>query len=297
MAYYPGCSLTESAVEYDTATRLVMERMGRNLEEIPGWTCCGATAAEAEDGLLALSLSARNIALAEASHPDGCDILVPCSACYLNLLTAFEETRTNRNTAAEVNAVLKAQGLSSLNHSARPRHLLDVLGTGGAEDLASGVQREFPGLTVAPYYGCQALRPYRIFDDPEHPVSMNPILEALGVETLEWGMEAKCCGASLMATKKEAALALVRELLLSAQGADAIVTVCPMCQMNLEAYQSQALKGTGADQVAVVYLPQLLGLGFGLSAKEVLMGKNLKVTGGFKRKLKETVTGPVAATP
>ncbi len=282
-AYYPGCSLTEGAVEYNEATRKVMETVGAELLEVPDWTCCGASAVEAVSRLLTYTLPARNLALAEREL-DVDEMLVPCSACYLNLLKVEREALRDKVLLDEINEVLGVEGLSYTG-KVRPRHLLDILTDIGRKEIGSLATEGLEGMTVAPYYGCQILRPYPVFDDPERPVSMEPVLEALGAEVHQWDMGGKCCGASLMATKKEVALESVAAILKAAEGADAIATVCPMCQMNLEAYQEQAFRISGQKKpISIVYLPQLMGLAFGLSEKDVLLGKNMKVTSGFLAK-------------
>jgi len=297
-AYYPGCSLRESAQEFDVSVRAVMERLGVEIEEIPDWTCCGASAAESVDHNLSLALPARNLALAEKAMP-GLDVLVPCSACYLNLLKLQRSVLADKSVMAETNALIGGEGLAYTGKTGRVRHLLDVLINDiGPEAVRRKVEKPLHGITVAPYYGCQILRPYRVFDDPERPSSMEPILEALGAAIHPWNMGGRCCGASLMATHKEAALVSVGEILRAASappgghdgeeagGADVIATVCPMCQMNLDAYQGQALRTGGADgAITVLYLSQLIGLALGLPAQQILLEKNLAVTGAFREKL------------
>jgi len=231
-------------------------------------------------------------------------VLVPCSACYLNLLKLQRNVLADKSVMAETNALLSDEGLAYTGKTGRVRHLLDVLLNDiGPEAVRAKVEKPLHGLTVAPYYGCQILRPYRVFDDPERPSSMEPILSALGAAIHPWSMGGRCCGASLMATHKEAALVSVGEILRAAAaaappggqedeeggGADVIATVCPMCQMNLDAYQKQALReggpgGTGRP-VTVLYLSQLIGLALGLPAQQVLLEKNLAVTGAFREKL------------
>ena len=262
--YYPGCSLTASAREYDLATRAVMAAAGVKLTEIDGWTCCGASAAAPISHLLSLSLSARNLALAEQTADDG-QVLVPCSACYLNLKKAHDALHNDAAGRATINEALSAVNLAATG-SVRVRHLLDVLAKDlGAQHLAPLMKRSLSGLTVAPYYGCQCLRPYPEFDDPERPVSMEPLIEATGAAVHIWEMGGRCCGASLVSTQPEAGLNRVCAILKAAKGADLIVTVCPMCQMNLDAWQAKASRMAGEDlSITVLYLPQLLGLAMGL---------------------------------
>jgi heterodisulfide reductase subunit B len=262
--YYPGCSLEATAREYDISTRAIMEALGISLLEIPDWTCCGASAAQATDRLLTLVLPAVNLAAAEAAEP-GADILVPCSACYLNLRRIYETAVNDPKTLKEINSVLSVE---SLHYSgrARPRHLLDILSTDiGARQILPHISKNLGGLKVAPYYGCQCLRPYVVFDDPERPLTMEPLLKAAGAEIHQWSMGSKCCGASHMTTHRQAGMQLVYRILKAARGADVIATVCPMCQLNLEAYQKQISIRYKTDlSIPVYYLPQLLGLSMGI---------------------------------
>ncbi len=283
--YYPGCSLEGTAREYDQSARALLAALDVQLADIEDWTCCGASAAEATSGLLALALPARNLALAERQAVS-MDVLVPCSACYLNLKTAAEKTRTDAQLAAQINTVLGAEQLH-LKGRLRVRHLLDVLATDvGPAAIRAKVVRPLTGLRVAPYYGCQCLRPYADFDDPEMPVSMEPLIRAAGAEVFAWKMGGRCCGASHMSTQREVGTALVAGILEAARRADAVVTVCPMCQMNLEAFQGLAGRTAHKDlHISVLYLPQLIGLALDLDGARLGLQLNLSFDAALKRRI------------
>jgi len=288
--YYPGCSLEGTALEYDASTRAVMQRLGVELVDIEDWTCCGASAAEPVSYLLSMALPARNLAKVQ-SDQDGMDVLVPCSACYLNLRKVEDHIRKEEGLLEQINEVLGVEGLS-YKGGVRSRHLLDVLATDmGPGKIREQVKQPLSGVRVAPYYGCQALRPYRVFDDPEEPRSMEPILRALGAEIHPWSMGARCCGAGLMTTKKDASLDAVASLLSAARGADCIVTVCPMCQMNLEAYQKKISRREGEDlSISILYLPQLMGIAFGMGDAELKVDMNFVFKPELRAKLASTAS-------
>jgi heterodisulfide reductase subunit B len=283
--YYPGCSLEGTAREYDLATRAVMQSAGVGLIELEDWTCCGASAAESISYLLSMALPARNLALAEQVD-DIEEILVPCSACYLNLKKVEEKIKRDSELHQALNLILKEDGLR-LGGTVRVRHLLDVIVNDlGPERIQSLTQKPLRDLIVAPYYGCQCLRPYAVFDDPETPRSMEPIIEAIGAKVHRWNMGAKCCGASHMNTRMEVGIKLVTAILGDAREADAIVTVCPMCQMNLEAHQRKISGLCNEDmRRTILYLPQLIGLAFDLPEKKLGLNLNLALTRGFDQKL------------
>lgn len=280
--YYPGCSLEGTAAEYDRSTRALFQALGVELAEIKDWTCCGASAAEAESELLSFVLPARNLAIAESMDDSIGDILVPCSACYLNLKRAAEETRKDPALLSRVNEALEPEGLK-LQGKKRVRHLLDVLASDiGAAGLAAHIQLDMEKFSVAPYYGCQCLRPYKVFDDPEVPTSMETLILATGASVHKWHVAARCCGASLMNIQPKIAQEMVAAILAGAQGADAIVTVCPMCQMNLEGYQNQISRSAHKDlHRSILYLPQFLGLAMGIASKDLYLEMNLSRVSAF----------------
>lgn len=289
--YYPGCSLEGSAMEYNISTRAVLKALGVELLELSDWTCCGASAAASVSTLLSLALAARNLAIAERVE-ETLDLVVPCSACYLNLKKAEETVRDDPAMLEKLNAVLAAEHLR-LTGRVRVRHLLDVLSRDvDPNRVRSLTKRPLSMILAAPYYGCQCLRPYRVFDDPERPVSMEPLIEAAGARVYPWAMGAVCCGASNLNTHPSAGISLVTVLLKAARGADAIVTVCPMCQMNLEGYQDKAAAQCGQDlQIPVLYLPQLLGMAMGLPDAEVRLDLNLTGSKMFRNKTECTSCG------
>jgi heterodisulfide reductase subunit B len=284
--YYPGCSLEGTALEYDRSTRAVLAALGVELAEIEDWTCCGASAAEAISGLMALVLPARNLALAER-QPAQMDILVPCSACYLN--------RTRRRSPQESAAGLKVNtvlGEQQLHLRGRLRPGICWTLHRRSEAIRPKVVHPLAGLRIAPYYGCQCLRPYADFDDPELPVSMERLIRATGAEVFPWTVGGRCCGASHMSTQRVVGLELVAGILEAAGGADAVVTVCPMCQMNLEAFQSAPAVASAHCASTSPYLPQLIG---SLGLRKTGLTCNLAVSGDWKSRVRDRFGNPAAA--
>lgn len=283
--YYPGCTLEGTAREYDVSTRAAMGALGAELVELEDWTCCGSTAVEASSHLLSMVLAARNLALAEGMDAEA-DIMIPCSACYLNLRRVEDHVQREEGLLDKINEALKEESLQ-YRGGIKVRHLLDVMATDfDPENITPLVNRGLTGLRVAPYYGCQALRPYSSFDDPQRPRSMEPLIQALGAKVYPWEVGSKCCGAALMTTKKDVGLELSGAILKAAKGADCIVTVCPMCQMNLEAFQGKISKTRREDlSVSILYLPQLMGLALDLPQEEIKLGLNLALTKAFREKL------------
>jgi len=282
-SYMPGCSLQSTARGYDTSARAVIRELGSELIELEDWNCCGANALESVSYLLSVAMPARNLALAEATNRD---LVTSCSSCFLNLFKVNHRLRREPELRKKLDEILGAAGLK-YQGKARVRHLLDVVANDiGVEAVANRVDRKLSGLKVVPYYGCQTVRPYGEYDGPYLPNSMDKLVEAVGAETYPYLWKTICCGGVLMTTEKSIGRKLVADLLAAAKGADCIVTVCPMCQMNLDAYQGEAAAELGMKvRIPVLFLTQLIGLAFNLPEKDLLLGQNVASVRGLLRQL------------
>jgi heterodisulfide reductase subunit B len=273
--FYPGCSAEGAALEYKRTSEAVLAALGVELQELEDWTCCGSSIAPVRSDLLSVVLPARNLAIAEQTDRHA-DFLVICSACFTSFRAANTRIATTPGLLDTVNEALAVEGLH-YSGGVRVRHLLDVLANDiGPEKIREKVVRPLEGLTVAPYYGCQTVRPYGDYDDNEYPSSMVGILEALGAQVYHHTYEARCCGTSLLTTKPEVGLTMAGRILAAASPADCIAAVCPMCQMNLDAYQDKASRVIGKElHIPVFFLTQLMGLAMGMSRRQVMTRRNI----------------------
>ena len=266
-AYYPGCSLEATGRPYQESVVAVSKALGIELVELEDWNCCGATAYMSINEVLSFSLSARNLCQAKKI---GDTLVTACSACYTNLrktetyLAEFPEMKSKVNTAlAEAN--LNYEGGIVTKH-----FLQTVVEDVGLDRIKSLVRNPLAALRVAPYYGCQIARPYGIEDDADNPTMMDKLLIAIGATPTYYPMKTVCCGGSLMGIRKDVALRLCRNILMCAQQYDAqcIAVTCPLCQMNLDAFQSAVNKTYGTSfNLPIVYFTQLMGVAFGLDSK------------------------------
>jgi heterodisulfide reductase subunit B len=286
--YYPGCSLQSSAKAYDESLRAVFRGLGVQLTELEDWNCCGATIYMSVNETTSLAISARNLALAaqQGNH----DLIAPCSACYTVLLKTNRFLRDGPELKEKVDQVLGGAGLK-YDLTVAVRHPLDVLVNDiGIDVIERAAKRRLDGISFAPYYGCQIVRPERGFDDREFPLTMDQLFERLGARSTYFPLKTRCCGGMLMTTFPEVSLRLVRDLLECAvdNGAQCIVTTCPMCQINVEAYQKRVNKMFGTSyQVPVLFFTQLLGQALGCSEQELGLQRNLIA-------LKAPLSAPVA---
>ncbi len=274
-AYYPGCSLESMAKGYALSAMEVTRALGMELKELEDWNCCGATAYFPIDELLAYTLVARNLALAEKT---GLDFVAPCSACYKNAYFTNNYLKHDPDLAEHINFALEADHLH-VNGTAKVRHLIEVLlEDAGLEEIKASVTKPLEGLRVAPYYGCQLVRPKKAEENTENPQYFEALLTAIGADPVDYATKTRCCGGSLIITNREAALNMVYILLQDAQNqqADVIATTCPMCSTNVEVYQNRVNQEYKTQfSIPVVYFTQLMGLAMGIAPGKLGLDKGL----------------------
>lgn len=274
-AYYPGCSLESLSMSYHLSAIESARALDVELKEIEDWNCCGATAYFHVDELLAYTLVARNLALAEK---EGLDFVAPCSGCYKNAYFTNSYLKQDPDLADHVNYALEADNLH-LNGTTNVRHLIEVfVDDVGFEEIKSRVSRPLNELRVAPYYGCQLLRPRKDHEEIENPKFFEELLSATGSEPVDFPSKTRCCGGSLIITNRKAALDMVHKLLQDAVNseADVIATICPLCNVNLELYQHQVNREYGTEfSIPVMYFTQILGLALGITPGRLGIGREL----------------------
>ncbi len=279
--YYPGCSMESSARAYHDSLLKVAPVIGIDLEEIEDWNCCGATEYLGISLTPAYSLISRNLALASKQANGNHTVVAPCSACYLNLAKADYYMREQPKLGEMVNEALAVGGLHYEPGSLDVRHLLDVIVYDiGLDTVKSKVTRPLTGLRVAPYLGCMVPRPdyEKRWSDHEHPVELDQLLKALGAEVIDFPLKTHCCGGHMTQIGPDTAFELIRRLVSSADNyhADLMAALCPMCQMNVDAYQGEMNHHFGTSyHMPIIFFTQLMGLAFGMEAKELGFGMEL----------------------
>jgi heterodisulfide reductase subunit B2 len=278
--YFPGCSLRATGAAYEHSMLELFRVLGIGLDELDDWNCCGATSYMAIDEGSAFVLSARNLSLARQRNTD---LLAPCSACYLVLRKAQDYAQHYPETGARIREALQDAGLPQLD-GVRVRHPLEVLYNDvGIEKIKSLVKRKWTGGRLACYYGCQVVRPYDEVDRAHNPTRMDELMQAAGIPTVEYSLKTKCCGGSLTGTIHEVGVRLNYVLLKEAvrKGAECIVTICPLCQFNLDSCQAEIRKQTKEPiNIPILYFTQVLGWALGgdpakLGFKRSIAGRDL----------------------
>jgi heterodisulfide reductase subunit B len=266
-SYFPGCSAHSTGLEYGQSTDSVFKHLEIELVEIPAWNCCGASSAHSLDHTLAVALPARNLAIAQEYDRD---LVTPCAACYSRMKGSAQLIKSDAKARAEIEKVLETKFTKDV--TVRP--LLGVLYEDyGLENLTAKVVQPLKGLKVVTYYGCLLVRPPEIaqFDDPENPQIMGLMMSAIGAKVMPWSYATDCCGGSLSLSRSEIVQGLVSKIVAHAAeaGADALVTACPLCQINLEIRQTEKIK------MPAFYFTELLGLAFGLKETNRWWSKHL----------------------
>ena len=272
LAYYKGCLASLSAKELDISTRALAPKVGYELIELESVTCCGAGDIHEAEPDYYLHLNARILSYAEAT---GCDTLMTvCNVCTLNLRQANHQLQIDEDLRKRVNDNLEQVGVPRYRGTVEVKHFLWLIAGESFGTLQTVAHKGLKGLKIAPFYGCQILRPSKLmgFEDPDKPSSLERIIEACGGEAVDYPAKIKCCGFPIIQAREDTALAELIQPIEQAMeaGADAMVTPCPLCHLSLDAWQSKLKKQTGKDfAMPILHLSQLVGVAAGLTDSEL----------------------------
>lgn len=270
IAYYPGCSVVGTSVEFDQSTRALCAALGIELVEIPDWNCCGSTPANSYDPLLGAALAGRNLALAEEMGLDV--VMTPCPSCLKALKGALREYEEKQHSFLNILQM-------PFSGQIRPISVLQLLYEDiGPKTIREQIRYRLTNKVIVPYYGCLLSRPpeFAQFDDPENPISMDELLQAMGASVPDFPYKTECCGAAYGVTQNHIVGKMTGRILDMARclGADAVAVACPLCQQNLDLRQSQVNRYWHTTfQMPVVYITQFLGFALGIDPKKLGLDK------------------------
>jgi heterodisulfide reductase subunit B len=265
--YFPGCTLSTKAQGFDVAGRAAAKALGFELTELSEWNCCGATFPLAIDNELALVGPTRILLQAQQ---EGARLATLCSICYNVLKRTAGFLRENEEKRERINLFVEEEYRGEV----RVLHFLEILRDElGFEAVGEHVEKPLEGLQVAPYYGCLLLRPQGEIglDDPDEPTILRDLLASLGCEVIDFPYKTECCGSYLTVSAAGAAEELAYAILRSAQqeGAEMVVTSCPLCQFNLDYRQTEMnRKHPDFTPLPILYFTQLLGIALGLDSTD-----------------------------
>lgn len=274
VAYYPGCSLHGTAVEYDLSTRAIAEVIDLELVEPNGWVCCGTTPAHSTDHLLSTVLPMKSLKCIEQSGQS--HVTVPCPSCFNRMRAAMHDVASDPDLGEQVFAQIKYAPSPELI----VEHLLTTITERvEPERIAAAVTHPLEGLKVVCYYGCVITRPPELTGatEYEYPMGMDHLMETLGAESLDWSYKTECCGVSLVFTQLPIVMDMSHKVLDNAKevGAEVIVVACPLCQGNLDMRQRQIEEEYDQDyNLPILYFTQLMGLAFGLESATLGLDKH-----------------------
>jgi heterodisulfide reductase subunit B len=272
--YYPGCSQKASSIAYEKSFLAIAKKLGVEVVELEDWNCCGTTVTISVNEVLSLTLSARNLALAEKHN---LPVVAPCPSCYISLKKVNKVFKENPAMAAKVNEALAEGGLH-YNGKAEIYNVLDFLvHKVGTDAIRECTVRSMAGYKIAPYYGCQLVTPYSTGDDNDNPQNMEKIITAIGGEAVDFTHRTTCCGGSLMITRKPQAELMSNAILksIARAGADMITTPCGLCQINLETAEGASSKYNGRKiDLPVLTITQLIGVALGLENSKIMFNDN-----------------------
>lgn len=274
--FYPGCTLKTKASNLERTAKASMAILGIELEEMAEWTCCGANFSLANDNLMKMAAPIRNLARAEKVSSE---LVTICSACYNVLKRANYAVKNNAEKLEKLNLFLEDSKIldndDQYHGKVNVLHLLELIKEKvGFDNLKKYIKKPLNGLKVAPYYGCQLIRPQKELEieDQEAPVILHNLIDGLGGDAVDYSTDTECCGSYVEVIKpREVWLASYRILRQArAAGAKIMITSCPLCLYNLDKHQFDIEKEhSDFKSIPILYFTQLLGLALGLSEEEL----------------------------
>lgn len=260
-ALFLGCTVPVRTMAYEVSTRNVMKNLGITVVDLEDFGCCGFPL-ESIDHDTYLSVAARNLAVAES---EDVPVMTMCSACNGSLLKA-NLAMQDEKVRKKINANLKPLG-RQYNGTVKVKHAARVL----YENMDRIAERAKPlSLRVAAHYGCHYTKPseiYQDFEDPEVPYSLEEIITAVGATPVQYENKKQCCGGAVLGIDEAVSLEMTRQKLahMKDAGADAMVLVCPFCDIMYDANQKR-IENQFKEKfdIPVLFLPQLVGLALGL---------------------------------
>ncbi len=273
-AYFPGCTLYTKATHLDHAGRESAKKLGFQLKELDKWTCCGASFPLVNDYHMGLASCSRVLADTKLAGYD--KLIALCSVCFNVLKRTNYALQTDEERRYKITEFIERE----YNGEVKVTHYLEILRDFvGFDNIKEKLVKPLNGLKVATYYGCLLLRPHKEiqFDDPENPSIFEDFLSSIGCEPVYFPFRNECCGAFQVMNNVETANRCSNDIIENAikNGADIIVTSCPLCQFNLDDRQ-QVLseKYDKFQKIPVVYFTQLLGLALGLDVEVLEFERN-----------------------
>lgn len=276
VSYYPGCTLKDKTTNLDETTKAAAEVLDIELVELPTWTCCGATHPLTEEKIINLVPQIRILSDVRTEGNDR--LTTTCAFCYNTLKRANRAIIDDPIKRQRMNAFLRddkripeydketVYDFKDYNGEIGVVHFLELLRDEiGFEELSEKVTKNLNGLKVAPYYGCQLLRPPEEMelDDPENPSILEDFLRSLGCEVVNFPFKSECCGSYLSLSAPDAATRASYTILRSAvkNGAEVVTLSCPLCYYNMDRRQTDILnRFMDFTTLPVLFFTQLLAI-------------------------------------
>ena len=277
-AFFPGCVSRGGCPELYPAALQVCEKLEIELEELTGASCTGAGVLQEKNQLLGDVLNARTFAMAERL---GLPIMTICSTCQGVMSQANKRLKDDPEYLAVVNTHLAEEGLEYKGTTVAKHLLWIIIEDVGLEKLGSYITNPLTHLRVAPFYGCYILRPSEALDLDQHPerqTSLESVITALGGQVVDFPGKSRCCGFPILTINERNSVAMVAKHTSEASdlGADAMVTPCPLCHLNLDGYQPKAMSQAQRKiDLPILHLPQLIGLAMGLSPRDMGLQRHI----------------------
>jgi len=258
-----GCTIPASQIFVEKAMRLVGAKLGIDLLELKGTTCCPEPEISKTVSYDAwLRVAARNLSIAEQTANALCLI---CSGCYATFARA-NKALGDPDTLNAINNELRVIE-RSYSRNVEVKNVIELLHDEvGIDILKRHFVKRMDNIRVAVHPGC------RILHEKDLTEKMNKLITATGASLVEWKAREMCCGVPSMYNDPEFALnqrAKIKVEGLRSVRPDCVALVCPACYDMLEKAGISFLEPD--ELIPIVNLVELVALAMGFSADQIGM--------------------------
>ncbi|MCD4817496.1 MAG: CoB--CoM heterodisulfide reductase iron-sulfur subunit B family protein [Candidatus Cloacimonetes bacterium] len=275
ISYFPGCTLKTTAKNLEISAIESAKKLGIEMVELSKWNCCGVVASLTSDDLMKHLAPVRNLIRVQEMQKNKLvdegenRLLTLCSMCFNTLKLSNKRIHENNEDLISLNNFMYLE--EDYEGEVEVIHFFELIKEIGFEKVKEQAKTTLKDLKIAPYYGCMLLRPKEVgLDDAESPNIMENFIESIGGTAIEWEAKSRCCGSYHTVNNKHIVINLAKSIIENARknGAETIITTCPLCAFNLDSRQKDIIEEfPDFVPMPIFYFSQLMALALGVEEK------------------------------
>jgi len=147
ISYYPGCTLKNTAKNFEISAIAAARQLGVEFVELPKWNCCGTVYSLTSDDLMHQLAPIRNLLRVEENGFDR--VVTLCSMCYNTLKRANLMVNRSPENLKKINDFMYKEK-TRYSGKVKVLHFLEILRDEiGLDEIRKHVKKPLKGLKFA----------------------------------------------------------------------------------------------------------------------------------------------------